>query len=273
MPFKRRYRKMRRRFKRRGRKMFRGRRFRKKKPLGNWGGALKFSSRFPGGNRATQVPLPDTYFTKHPFYQTQNVNIVGGSAFDLQIYNPSSLFNVDLAGADAGFAASMNLFYRQYVVLGTSYHVTVMNLDTTNSMTTMIVPFGHVDDPTSFSDMEYRAGCVTKVVSCRQGNGGKVVFNGYVPHAAVFGTKIWNELTYWGENTTNPLNNICLYIGTARNDAATTWVYEIRVHLTMYVKWFNRKEAGEPTLLGGDVGLASALPASKAALIKHLTCR
>ncbi len=235
---------MRRRFKRRGRKMFRRRRFGRKRK--SWGGTLKFATRYPGGNRATQVPIPQTYFTKHPFYTTLNVG--SGTSFDLTSITMNSLFNMDGLGADAGYAAAMNLFWENWVVLGCHF---VISYSTTEADTPAVIyslPWPNVADPTDKDDMQYRGGCRTRLLSSEFGSKSVSTLKGYVNIAQLTGQKVVVEQDFWGTNTAAPVNLTPLYMAFDTTNG-TTSSYSLRIHLTLYVKWFNKQaSSGDPSL-------------------------
>ncbi len=230
--------------------MFRRRKARKGR---SWGGTLKFATRYPGGSRATQIPMPQTFFTKHAFYLTQNVG--GAPAFSLEPYQMNALFNVDLAGGDAGFAAEMSLFYGTYVVLGFSYVVTFLNLETGTGSTVVVVPWPKIEDPTTLNDIEYRAGAKSRMINALNSGSSKTTLKGYVNLSKLYGMKIANEASFWGVGTADPAIPMQFYIGIAEG-AGGTQNYQLRVHFTFYVKWFNRNEAGGTAAAVGVLGSA-----------------
>ncbi len=235
--------------------MFRRRRGKRR---GSYGGSLKFHTRFKGGNKVTQVPTSQEYFTKHPFYQT--LNQTTEPAFDVVPYTMSALFDMDGAGADAGYAARMNLFWKNYVVIGCAWRVTCVNLEATTSLTLMVVPWSSTDVPTSLADMEYRAGCKTVIVSPMGSAGDVKTLSGYVNIAQMFGMKIWNEEEFFGVDTANPTRNTFLYIA-LQDNVALAKDYQLRTHLQLYVKWFNRVDAGEPALAAGGFKIGDTISA------------
>jgi len=227
--------------------MFTRRRARRRSGKRIWGGVNKFASRFPGGKRITQVPFAQVYFTKHAYNQTlNNTNI---ALFSLFAYQPTSLFNVDLSGDDAAFAASLNQFWTTYVVLGFSYEVSFVNRETGDDLTLSVVPWPTIDDPTSLREIEYRAGSKSVLIS--EGDSGNNIksISGYVNVSSLFGMKVVNEATFWADGTTEPTTRPQLYCGVTNNlGNTTTGTFKIKMQL--YVKWFNRKDAGEPTSFG-----------------------
>ncbi len=248
VPFKRRRKMSGRRRRRRGAGQFKRRRFKRRgSKLNQWGGTLKFATRFPGGNRVTQMPMPQTFFTKHAFYSTGTTNALDD--FNLKTFIPSALFNVDSSGADAGFAADMNAFYKFYVVLGYSYRITYQNLTSTSSALFLVVPFStNTSPPTSLINMEYRAGCKTAVLGVEQGGSAQKTLSGYVNTSSLFGTKLTEEEEFWGQDTNDPARPTFLYVVGQNMADSRDWDFSFRVHITMYVKWFNREIAGAPTV-------------------------
>ena len=237
---------MRRRFKRRGRKMFtRRRRFRKKR-IGTFGGVLKFSTRFKGGKRTTQVPIPQVYFTKHPCFDSDNIDVAAGSTF-IKSYQPSSVFSFDGAGADAGFAASMLSFWNNWVVLGYSYVIEIMNSDNTDAVTVGVLPLSNTTtDPTTFDDFRYRPGAQTRMLAVRTSSKGNTIFKGYVGTSAIYGIDAAKDDAWWGSGTTDPFQNSTFLIGAKSINDASTTVLNFRVKLNLYTKWFNRTSIGNP---------------------------
>ncbi len=227
--------------------MFRRRRFRRRSSKNVWGGVNKFASRFPGGKRVTQVPFAQVYFTKHAYNQTiNNVNI---AAFSLFAYQPTSLFNVDLLGDDAAFAASLNQFWTTYVVLGASYEVTWSSRENTDSSQLTVVPWPTIDDPTTFREIEYRAGSKTVMVSGAESGQSIKSIKGYVNMSSLFGMKVVNEATFWADGTVEPTVRPQLYCSLT-NNLGNTSTGTFKIKMQLYVKWFNRKDAGEPSLVG-----------------------
>ncbi len=247
VPFKRRYRKVMRRHRRRGVGMFKRRKFKRRGRKQNWGGSIRFSTRFPGGNKVTQVPVAQTYFTKHPFYLTGTTNALDD--FHVKNFQPSALFNVDTAGADAGFAAAMNDLYQFYVVLGFSWRVEVVNLETASTMTLLAVPWPTGSLPTNVLQMEYRPGCKSVLLGTKDGAGARKSLSGYVNTSALFGTKLVHEEEFWGQNTTVPARLMHLIIVMQNNVDDQDWNFSFRVHFQIYTKWFNRAVEGFPTVL------------------------
>ncbi len=235
-----------RRRRRRGAGQFKRRRsFKKRSGKQQWGGSLKFATRYPGGNRATQVPMPQTFFTKHPYYELATVNALDDFIF--RDYLPSSLFNINGSGADAGFASAMNTFYVDYVVLGFAYKITVSSLVAAQTLTFTLVPWPTNDDPTNISEMDYRPGAKSSIVGVMDGGQGQKSFSGYVKSSALYGVNVADEKEFWGAGTTAPSKIMHLYFSLQNNSDSQDWNFSYRVHLTMYVKWFNRKEIAVPS--------------------------
>ncbi len=222
--------------------MFTRRRFKRKARRKSWGGTLKFATKYPGGMRVTQYPIAQTYFTKHEFYDTQHIS---GGAFELDVYQPTALFNMDLVGGDAAWAAQFVGFWNSYVVLGVKYVITVASRETQDTLLFSVVPWGRIADPISQDDMQYRAGCKTVVLSGQGGTGSTKTISGYVSWTALSGVKVVNEDIFWGKLTVDPTSNMSLYVSTNNSNGSNT-TYTLRVHLVAYTKWFNRTEEGNP---------------------------
>ncbi len=257
---------MRRRFKRRGRKMFtRRRRFSRKRGTPSYGGTLKFATRFKGGRRTTQVPIAQVYFTKHPALESEAISITAPNPF-IQGWQPSALFNWDLAGADAGFAASMLSFWQNYVVLGYSYHVIFHNTDNSNAIRVGVLPLGNVvTDPTTFDDFMYRPGAQTKMLTTKANTQATAHFSGYVNSSKIIGTKVWQDSTFYGEGTADPITNSAFLIAAQNLSTLDATAMSFRIKFVFYVKWFNRTAIGDPS-----TSLAALPTAKKVDVIKKL---
>ncbi len=211
-----------------------------------WGGTLKFATRYPGGNRVTQIPMPQAFFTKHPFYSTGTSNPMDD--FDLKDLSPSWLFDVDGNGGDAGFAANMNAFYKFYVVLGYSYRITMSSCSNDTTAVFLVVPWPTSEAPATLAASEYRAGAKTAVLGVEQGGNAQRTLSGYVNTSALFGTKLTEEEEFWGQDTNKPARETHLYVVMQSMNDDQDWCYAFQIHLTLYVKWFNRATSGQPAL-------------------------
>ncbi len=232
-----------------------------------WGGVVKFGTRFPGGRRVTQVPFPQVYFTKHAYRQTvNNTNI---AAFTLFAYQPSSLFNVDLLGDDAGFAAALDTFWTTYVVLGYSYEVTFSSRENGDDLQMYVVPWPFIDDPTTSSNMEYRAGAKVVMIGPNASGDSVKSIRGYVNTSSLVGVKLVNEATFWGSGSTEPTVIPQLYCGISNNLGSTT-TGTFKIALNIYVKWFNRKDAGTPALSALTLGPAHSVEDHIMSLKRHV---
>ncbi len=246
MPF--RGRKRKRSFKKRSfRKKFRGRRKRSSRP---YGGVLKYSSKFAGGNLATQVPFPQVYITKLPYYKTANT--IAGAAFTLTTFNVNALFDIDTLGGDVGFASAMSNLYRSYVVLGVAWTVTCVNLETDTSLNFGVVMWPSNQAPTDFQGLQFRPGCKTIMVDPIGSGKTQRTLRGYCDLRKLWGTKIGTEEEFWGTGTTDPTRLLRMYIGLSDNTGNTKNV-QLRVHFQLYTKWFNRNLEGAPAALIGPL--------------------
>ncbi len=256
---------MRRRFQRRGRKMFRGRKRRggTKRKMTQWGGAQKFHSRYPGGKNVTQVPYPQTYFTKHPYFISDRITTV--SEYDVLVFQPNSLFDIDAVGGDVGYASVLNLQYKRYCVLGYAWTVTITNLHTT-SLIFNVLHWPTSDVPVDLDEIQYRPGNKQLLIAPQGGAGAVKTMHGYVNIQGLTGVEVWNEKDFWGVGTADPARQTFMFVAVAAADGGITpYEYEFRIQMHMYVKWFNRDASGEP------VGsFEAAIPASKVDLVKKL---
>ena len=248
--------------------MFKRRRFSRKRGSKGYGGVLKFASRYPG-RHVTQVPYPQTYFTKHPFYFDDSIIDVV-TDYDVVVFEPTALFNVDTIGGDAGYASILNAQYERYVVLGFSYKITIVNKHT-SSLLYVVSVHPNSDVPVDDQDAKYRVGAKQIVVAPGgQANATKTQ-TGYVNCQGLFGVKVWNEKDFFGVFTTDPTRNAFLYSSVATIDATTTFTYDISVHFQIYVKWFDRDVSGEPAALGGGGAIGSLkMPIDRVAHIGKL---
>ncbi len=257
--------------------MFRRRRGTKR----SYGGVVKFSTRYRGGRGSAmvcQVPIPQIYITRHPYFQTNNTVTV--AQFFLRTLLPSSLFNIDASGLDVGFAAALEQFWSTYVVLGCKYEVTIVNLDPTSSINFGIVFWPSNQTLSDFQELQYRPGSQTTMVSPIDSGANMKTLRGYVNFNQLFGVKMVNEEEFWGSLSTDPVRQMRMYIGTSSNDASAVYSIQTRINLTLYVKWFNRNDVGEPAdvLRGGVLATSlveqvkkseSKLSALKVHLAKH----
>ncbi len=253
---------MRRRFRRRGKKMFKRRRFGgRKRKIQQWGGAQKFHSNYPGKN-ATESPYPQTYFTKHPYFLSDRITTVGD--YDILVFQPNEMFDIDAVGGDVGYATVLNLQYKRYVVLAYQWTVTITNLHTA-SLLFNVLHWPNSDVPVDLEEIEYRPGNCQVLVAPQGGAGAVKTMKGYVSIEGLTGVQVWNEKDYFGVGTTSPVRTTFMYVAVSSADASTAYNYEFRVQMHMYVKWFNREVSGEP------VGVVVAgTPATRGAHIAQL---
>ncbi len=235
---------MRKRFKRRGRKMFRRRRAKK----GSYGGVIKFSTRFKGGKGSamvSQVPFPQIYFTRHPYFQTFNTTTA--TQFFLRTFIVNDMFDIDGVGGDVGYAAAMEDIYREYVVLGCKYEVTTVNLEVDTSINVGIVFWPSNQPPSDMSELQYRAGSQTIMLGARDSGKQQQTLRGYANLGQLFGAKPAVEEDFWGTLSASPVRGLRCYIATSSNDSTAVYNIQTRVHFTLYVKWFNRNVIGLPS--------------------------
>ncbi len=224
--------------------MFKRRRFKRRGGSKSWGGVLKYSTRFPGGNAVTQVPFAQTFFTKLAYYQT--LSVINAPTFDLHFFNLNYLFSVDSSGTDAAFASELSAMYGAYVVLAVGYEFTVSNLEATTGVTMIVVPWPvNSQNPTDLSDIEYRAGAKSYMLGPSTSSRSVKTVKGYVNLSSMYGSKVVSEEEFWAFGTLTPPRVMRVFVAVQNNQALTT-DYELRTHLTFYVKWFNRSTGGEP---------------------------
>ncbi len=235
--------------------MFRRRAFKRsyKRRGGAVGGALKFATRYPGGNRVTQVPMAAVYFTKHTFLETENIG--GGAAFTLIEYRPMSLFNQDLGGSDATYASQMLTFYNEYVVLGYSYRFMFQTLETGTGMEFALANWPNNSIPATFNDLKYLPGAKSQVLGISTGSTGQKWISGYINTTKLFGLNVAVNDSFWGVGTVSPPQECSLYVGVSNISGAAGNSYQIHMNLVTYVKWFNRNEVTTlPAVVGGQGG-------------------
>ncbi len=203
------------------------------------GGVNKVYGRFGYGHQTVTSPLPTTLFNKLSFVQQSAHTLV--SELVLTELIPNDLFNV-IGTQNAMFADRMITFYENWVVLGFSYSITFVNLETDTPFKCMVLPWFDDSDPTSDADnMQQQTGCRSKVVAPAGGSNSLMKFNGYVNINKLIGAKLVDEKAYWGVGSVGPgtANQIRFYLGTQNLNGLLVQDVLIDIKLTMYVKWFS----------------------------------
>ncbi len=242
----------------RQKKVFRGRKrtykrrsvFKKGPPNG---GTLRLKSNFGLGVMIAGGTMPNIVFVKHDYRILTTLEDAG--PFQVKSLRPNDLTDIDGAGQNASRFQTFVGFYNLWCVVGFSYKVTLINLDNTDSMIGMVVPWGRDETPASQAQMEYMPGCKQKVLSHLVGHHAMVSFSGYVNINSLVGVKVVNEDDYCGTVDVAPANKIRFYVGIANMDGSgDSFNIQVQVSMKLYTKWSSPNQTAAPAFVDSGGG-------------------
>ncbi len=193
------------------------------------------------------VPMPQAYFCKHPFAIIQNTDQTA-TVFTLNTYTPCDLFNVS-GTSDAAWALQMSTMYDTYCVYGYKWTLKAANLDSISGMIAGVCPWPSPDAPTTMTDIAVRTGGTYKQLATGTDTRSVVSQTGYVSVPKLLGIpykQYLNEPENWGTALAGPTKNPPLYVWFQNQAALLKIRNNTCVTITMYVKWFDRKNLSDP---------------------------